>query len=334
MAAGTRGPADTGVRLYARAGQTVRRSLIRRSDAAVIGSFIPLAPAAWLLPQRGWPLFCRSVGAMRCLLGDGPLRTVSAKAALALSEDAAGARGIAARLHAAKYELVMQIFRAYRPGGWRPLIEVHGRRHLDEALSDGRGAILWVGHFVFNSTVTKAGLHRLGYRVAHLSRPEHGFSKTRFGIAALNPVRCGAEDRFLDERIVLDRSRTSEAVRRLRSRLQANGIVSITIGPWEGLQLAEIPLLGGRLQVATGAVSLARQTGAPLLPAFAVREPGSEVFSLHLEPGLTVRAGAGKSEAVMAAVADYAARLEPYVRRYPDQWRGWGEWIPSGGSAA
>lgn len=316
----------SGVRLRFRADQAVRRPPIGGSDAAVIGSFLHLAPASWLLPVAWWPSFCRPATAVRCLFSDAPVRRVAAKAAVALGTDGADSRRIATRLHAAKYELTMQVFRLRRPGGWCPQVDVRGLDHLDAALRKGNGAILWVSHFVFSSTIAKIGLHRLRHRAVHLSRPEHGFSKTRFGIAALNPIRRRAEDRFLAERITLDRGRMTGTMRRVRARLRENAIVSITVGSWEGRQLAEIPLLGGYLVVATGAITLARQSGATLLPVFAVREPRAESFALQIEPPLTIPKGADKAEAVVVVARGYAARLEPYVRQYPDQWRGWSEW--------
>ena len=103
----------------------------------------------------------------------------------------------------------------------------------------------------------------------------------------------------------------------------------MTIGPWEGRRLAEIPLLGGHAPVATGAISLAQQCGAPILPVFALRQAGTDRFALRIEPPLRMSDSDDKSAPVISACRDYAARLEPYVRDYPDQWRGWSEWQPS-----
>ena len=117
-----------------------------------------------------------------------------------------------------------------------------------------------------------------------------------------------------------------EAMRRLRRVPRDNGIVSITVGAWEGRQIAEVPFLGGYLQVATGAFTLAHQTGAPLLPVFAVLNRDTGTFRVLIEPALQLGAGLDRGDAIELAMVDYAGRLEPYVRRYPDQWRGWSEW--------
>ena len=81
---------------------------------------------------------------------------------------------------------------------------LQGREHLDEALGRGKGCVLWVAHFVFAPNIAKLALHDAGYKVSHLSRLDHGFSSTRFGIKWLNPVRSRFEDRLLAEPAGID----------------------------------------------------------------------------------------------------------------------------------
>ena len=76
---------------------------------------------------------------------------------------------------------------------WRPRFEITGRQYLDEALADGKGAVLWVAHFSFASLFTKMALSQAGYRISHISRPEHGVSKSRFGVRYLNWFRSAAK---------------------------------------------------------------------------------------------------------------------------------------------
>jgi lauroyl/myristoyl acyltransferase len=191
-----------------------------------------------------------------------------------------------------------------------------------KALARGNGAVLWVAHFAFNSNITKIALHRHGYRVSHLSRPEHGFSKTRFGIAMLNPVRCAPEDRYLAQRVVFDRHAPSTAMRKMVQALRNGEVVSITAGAWEGSDLAEGPLCGGRLSLAIGASRLAAVTGAALLPVFSVRDPASG-FRTAIEPPIALVSARPDIHGV--AAAEFLRRHEPWVRQFPDQWRGWKE---------
>jgi lauroyl/myristoyl acyltransferase len=221
----------------------------------------------------------------------------------------------------------MQKLKAWRQGVWHPPIKLEGEQHLDAALRRGKGAILWVAHFAFNSNITKIALHRRGISVFHLSRPEHGFSKTRFGIAFLNPIRCFAEDGYLAERVVFDRSSPGGAMRRLHRALRDGKVASITAGAWEGTDLGEGPLFHGRLSVALGAPKLAASTGAALLPVFSVWHP-VKGFVTAIEPPLEFDSTLPAGDVLRAVTLEYLRRHEDWIRRYPEQWRGWKEWQP------
>ncbi|MDX1540629.1 MAG: hypothetical protein R3349_04430, partial [Geminicoccaceae bacterium] len=142
---------------------------------------------------------------------------------------------------------------SWLPRGWSPDLTVRGVEHLHTALAAGKGAVLWVAPFVFAPLVAKRALHEAGFAVHHLSRPGHGFSSTRFGVAVLNPIRTRIEDRYLAERITIPASgETTAAVRKLRARLADNRPVSITFTSQGGRQV-EAPFLAGRLRTAIGA---------------------------------------------------------------------------------
>jgi hypothetical protein len=145
------------------------------------------------------------------------------------------------------------------PGGWSPTIDLVGAEHLHAALAGGRGAVLWVAPLVFAPLVAKRALHEGGFSVHHLSRPNHGFSSTRFGVAVLNPVRTRVEDRYLAERITISKANeTTAAVRALADRLATNRIISITMTSL-GMRQADVPFLDGRVRVAPGAARLAQR---------------------------------------------------------------------------
>jgi lauroyl/myristoyl acyltransferase len=305
-----------------------RRNLAARpawqaSDLLIAGSLAGLLLPAWLLPEASWPVLCRALARTPWLTDQPLLKRTAASLQAALDErDHRRAAVLARDLQAAVYELRMQNLRAWRPGGWEPEIALEGEDNLVKALARGNGAVLWVAHFAFNSNITKIVLHRRGYRVSHLSRPEHGFSKTRLGIATLNPVRCGSEDRYLAQRVVFDRHAPSTAMRKMVQALRGNDVVSITAGAWEGSDLAEGPLCGGRLSVATGASRLAAYIGAALLPVFTVRDPGLG-FRTVIEPPIAVKNS--RPDMHSAAAVEFLRRHEPWERRFPDQWRGWKE---------
>jgi lauroyl/myristoyl acyltransferase len=237
--------------------------------------------------------------------------------------DGAMIAGLAADLRGARYEVAFQCLRGYRPGGWHPKITVQGRDHLEDALRIGKGCVLWVAHFVFAPNVVKVGLHELGYRVSHLSRPDHGFSSTQFGIRYLNPVRTAFEDSYLAERIVFDRAHPAAALMRARKTVARNGIVSFTAGAWEGSSVVEAGFLGNRITLAMGPVWLARTSGAVLLPVFAMRTTAPDEFAVEIDGPIDVCAASSEAECLVEAAKSFLLRHEPRLMKYPGQWRGW-----------
>jgi len=222
---------------------------------------------------------------------------------------------------AAYFTLQFHILRMFLMRNWRPAVTLNGQEHLRDALADGRGAVLWVGNFACASLVQKQAMAEAGYRVSHLSGPNHGFSNTVFGRRYLNPIRVSVEERFVRERILLGETSPTSALRQMRARLAENGLVSVTEGR-AGVDTVAVRLFDGQLTLATGAPRLAFVSGAPLLPVFAL-STGPSAFAVDVGSPLAEGVDGDSSDFVTAAVGDYAARLEGYVRRAPEQWSGW-----------
>jgi lauroyl/myristoyl acyltransferase len=217
----------------------------------------------------------------------------------------------------------LQILRSYRPGGWNPTLKVEGEFFLRDALQAGYGAVLWVAHFGFNALATKVALGRAGFGVHHLSRPEHGFSKSRFGIRFLNPIRVHAELPHLAGRVIIDRSQSSKAKGEAERILGSNGIISITAGAWEGRRIAIVELFDGTIEVATGAPSLAISSGAALLPVFTVRDEKTGAIRVIVDAPIAQTKEGDKLEKIDRMSQEFADRLKAYIVEYPEQWRDW-----------
>src|SRR5690606_7624849 len=217
----------------------------------------------------------------------------------------------------------LQVLRGHRPGAaWNPKIDLAGADHVRAALDRGNGAILWISFFHYYSLISKIATHGAGFEVSHLSHPRHGFSSSRFGVRVLNRLFTAIEDRHLRERVRLSIESPLAAMRALTRRLEANGVVSITARE-AASQPAVVPFLAGVMPVATGAPDLAYRTGAALLPVHTVLGENGR-FSVVIEPSIVPAERSGDRRAFSEAAArTYAARLETWVRRYPEQWRGW-----------
>ena len=198
-----------------------------------------------------------------------------------------------------------------------------GLAHIEAAQRQGRGAILWISDFISAGDVSKVALTREGLRIAHLSRPEHGFSTSKFAIRFLNPLRIKFETTFLAERVVFNRSNPGPAMSRLQRVLGGNGIVSIIASMHEGGTLADLPFFDARLKLSLGALRLALVSGAPVMPVFVLRDLAEDgAFDLIVGAPLTMGEGP-REQRLLAAALEYAGELEAFVRTRPGSWVGW-----------
>lgn len=279
---------------------------------------------AWLLPRPRWRVAATAYVSLR-VRGRAPRhRHLEQLLRRRLpANEAARVAGLAVELEVNRYLHYLEIARQYRPGASLPPIQVIGISHLVEALRGGNGAILLVGHFVHNGLAPKVALAEAGHAVTHVSRREHGFSKTFFGIHFLNPVRRRVEDRFLRERVLFGDRPSVQAGRKLVAALAANQVVSITVGAWEGSRILEIPLMGTTYPVASGAFSLAHLSGAPILPVMALQSETSGVTSVIIEPRVETATARDREGGVFRMATAAVNRFVPYIEGHPGQFRGW-----------
>jgi predicted LPLAT superfamily acyltransferase len=291
-----------------------------RHDALQVGKLAVLTLIAWILPPRFW----RRAAMATTLIGHTDHCWPAYKYILGRKYTNSEIADISTRRRGYLRELKLQILGLSGPWrSWRPAIRLNGIVHLRRSLEDGRGAILWVTDSVFATLIVKMALHNAGYQACQLTRLGHGFSPSSFGMRFLNPLWTKVEDRFIAERIQIVGESAAEAIATLRARLAANEIVLIEVGP-QAHKFAEVPFFHAQLQLPTGPIRLASTTGAALFSVFAVtKNSGSFEVSIH-EP-LYPTNGQTSAESIAAA---YAKRLQPFVLKYPDQWRGW-YWLAS-----
>jgi hypothetical protein len=282
---------------------------------------LPLfAVAAWVLPGPAWEPVSRAVSAFSTRIARAAGREGRCRVPAEILEHWGLDAGQWASLHkTTEYLELLQLMRVYRPWGGTPDARLSGREHLEAAQAGGRGAILWVAPFRFGSLVTKVGAHGGGVGLVHLSRPTHGFSPTRLGRRFLNPIRCRAEDRFLEERVVIDAGGPAAAMRKLRERLREGKVVSILLGP--APTAVEADFFDSRLAFPTGPLSLAASAGVEILPVFPL-PAGLGRFEIRIGAPLALPRDGSRDYS--AAARDYARRLEEVTLAYPGVWNPWG----------
>jgi lauroyl/myristoyl acyltransferase len=200
-------------------------------------------------------------------------------------------------------------------------ITLEGIEHLEDALERGRGAIVW-RMFFCSSHVPMRALAEAGYPLVHLSHWDHGNRGLNWpGLRVFAPMYLKAEVRYLSERVVLPQNESLDYLRRLVARLEENHAVSI-FGNIQGRSPVSAEILGVKRLLASGAPSLARKTGAPLLTMRA-RRVARDHYVVTIDPPIGVDARLGRRAFTESAVAEYARRVEAAVREHPESWYRW-----------
>lgn len=109
-------------------------------------------------------------------------------------------------------------------------------------------------------------------------------------------------------------SRSAVTIHRVLRRGGAVGVLADRAVTGVG---ERVPLFGRPALLPAGHVLLAQRTGAPLIPGFAIRETGG--FRAEILPPLELVEGR-TAEALRENLSRWAAVLERYVARAPDEW--------------
>jgi lauroyl/myristoyl acyltransferase len=317
--------AQDSVKLHVRPKAVYSSGLWSRDDARFMIRAPFLLGAAIFCPETKWNEIARLVDSMSNFRRSSDYSPELASVTEKLNTNSNQLQQIIATSRVNQIENLIINFHSLMRNEWRPKFEISGRQYLHQALSEGKGVVLWVAHFAFASLFTKMALFQAGYRISHLSRPEHGVSKSRFRIKYLNWFRCKAENRNLNLRIIYVRDQPQLARDAALAALGRNELLSITVGAWEGRHLATGELLGSHYTVSTGAPKLAFLTGAKLLSVFTTRNGETGNYEVAVSAPLAERYHSSQEEFIRASTHELMTRHEVAIRKAPEQWRGWGK---------
>jgi KDO2-lipid IV(A) lauroyltransferase len=184
-------------------------------------------------------------------------------------------------------------------------VDLEGAEHLHTALAGGRGVFILAGH---------CGNWEL--LAARISRevPVTGLAR-----AMANPLVNAA----------VEARRRAAGARTMDTRDAARGVLRLLRrGEAVGMLLDQsalrservfVPFLGRPAATNFGLAILALKSGAPVLPAFSVREADGRHRAWIGAPIPAAEVG-DRAERIGVSTARYTAAIESYVRRYPEQW--------------
>jgi lauroyl/myristoyl acyltransferase len=186
------------------------------------------------------------------------------------------------------------------------LVRVDGWDHLDRALAAGRGAIMVGVHL---SSVALAGqvVAAKGYAVTSVAERVEPPALMEL----LTRLRSGGGVRVLS----LGANLTHDLVAVLRR----NEVVGLIMDRDIAGTGVPVSFFGSETRLPGGAALLALRTGAPILPAVAIRAPDDR-FVATIDPPVEVVRGADLRESVRLTTCRLGARLAEHIASHPEQW--------------
>jgi len=190
----------------------------------------------------------------------------------------------------------------------RRFVAIQGLAHLDNALRQGRGAILVSAHFGnFPLLLARLGLE--GYRLGVIIRdPRHRPAarfldgwRARVGVATLR-----------------DKPRWA-SVKEALALLHSNGILVVHIDVNVSHGGDFVPFFGQWVPTFRGPTLLSLRTGAPLLPAF-IRRIHSINHRLTIHPPLSMATTGDREEDTWRLLWGLTQAAEAVIREHPEQW--------------
>lgn len=184
----------------------------------------------------------------------------------------------------------------------RLLPAVQHLHFLEASSAKGRGVILVTGH-IGNWELGALFFGRHGYKINVVTIPE--------GSARIDSIRGAYRSRQNIRTIVVDGSPFSSL--EIVAALRRGEIVAMLVDRWEGTDAVPAKLFGADHRFPRGPFVLSRATGAPILPAYIVRD--GSVYRGMIDPPFSMDAPEDEPGARRLSES-----LERMIRAYPDQW--------------
>lgn len=212
--------------------------------------------------------------------------------------------------------LLLYVFPKLTPSQLDKLLPMDGLEHLDRALSQKKGVVLLGSHLNSIMTLlTKDCLRTRGYdvRVA-LPTKILPYSPTLFHqtLDKLSPKR---------NRVKQDGAFFAQFnIRPIVRSLGQNATVLLMGDGWHSAGFVQMKFLDRQVYFTTGAVSIARMTGSPVIPFFVTGSAPDRLKVVFEEP-IPLERSNDLSRDLETMVADYVQRLEHRVRKNIACWQ-------------
>lgn len=187
-----------------------------------------------------------------------------------------------------------------------PRVRIEGFKHLARARRGARGVLVLTAH-LGNWELGGALLSRMSLPMTAVALPHADARLNR--LFDRQRRRCGMAVIPVGASTV---ARSLEALRAGRC------LAMLGDRPF-GMNEITVPFAGRSVSLPRGPAVLSLRSGAPIVPAFLIRE-GDWAFRLCLEPAIYPSREGRPAKAVARIMQRYAAVLEANAERWPEQW--------------
>jgi KDO2-lipid IV(A) lauroyltransferase len=208
------------------------------------------------------------------------------------------------------------------PAATRRLVSRFDTAALEQAMAEGRGAIILSGHFG-NWEIGGVLMRRLTpYKLSVVARPEASEAVGRLR-------RQMRADMGVD---TIEIRRHVETALHIRERLQQNEAVAMLLDRHFGKDYVEVSFFGRPVRFLRTPALLAALADAPMVPCFVYRE--SDGFAVECGPIIRVTSAGDCAASVQRATQEMASLIEVKLRSHPYYWYQFYRFWPSPNSRA
>lgn len=186
-----------------------------------------------------------------------------------------------------------------------------GEENLKMALAKGRGVICitpHLSHWELGGYV----LASKGYPISILTLQEESQYLSHYEERLRKKV--GIQTIHFDPK-----ERPNLSIIEMARKLRRNEIVALVADRTFGGQSLLITFFGQKTPFPSGAVHLALETGATIVPVFVILGGRMKYWGIIGEP-IRIKGNGDKGDVVRQGVQEIARRFEEMISRYPDQW--------------
>jgi KDO2-lipid IV(A) lauroyltransferase len=202
---------------------------------------------------------------------------------------------------------VMEFMRFPRmsPETIHQLVAFEGREHIDQALAQGKGAIILTAHFG-NWELLGASIVANGYTIRGITRQLR--SKRLDAIVSAYRKKIGWQG--------IDRDKS---VRDALRCLKRNELIAILADVDTRTQGVFVDFFARPAYTPYSPAAIALKTGAAILPTFIIRQPDNSHRAV-VEAPLPLQRSGEREQDFLVNTQKFTKVIESYVRRHPEQW--------------